>query len=50
MDKNPESGKLEKSSKGLGKWRCTVCRKSAKVSPRKPTVEAPKPTPEVTNG
>lgn len=44
MDKNPESGKLEKSSKGLGKWRCTVCGKSAKVSPRKP-VEVKNETP-----
>ncbi len=34
--KDPESGKLKDKPKGLGKWRCAVTNKIAKVSPRKP--------------
>ncbi len=34
--KDPESGKMKDKPKGLGKWRCAVTNKIAKVSPRKP--------------
>ena len=34
--KDPESGKTKDKAKGLGKWRCTTCRKVTKVTPRKP--------------
>jgi hypothetical protein len=36
MMKDPESGKMKDKSKGLGHFRCTQCRKVAKVTPRKP--------------
>ena len=65
MAKDPESGKMKETVKGLGHWRCSSCGKLAKVTPRKPVaVEAPKgnmagqeiapypgplTTPEVTN-
>jgi hypothetical protein len=39
MEKNPESGKVEKSSKGLGSWRCTVCKKRCAVIVGKPKEE-----------
>lgn len=34
--KDPESGKLKDTTKGLGHWRCSVTNKGAKVSPRAP--------------
>ena len=34
--KDPESGKMKEKPKGLGKWRCSQCKKVAKVTPRKP--------------
>lgn len=35
--KDPESGKMKDKSKGLGHWRCSGCRKTAKVRPQAPT-------------
>jgi hypothetical protein len=32
MSKDPETGKMVKSPKGLGKWKCTVCKKTCKVT------------------
>ena len=40
-EKNPESGKTEKSSKGLGKWTCSGCQKKCKVTRQKPKTEVP---------
>lgn len=37
--KDPESGKMKETTKGLGKWRCTTCGKRCKVTPRKPEVK-----------
>jgi hypothetical protein len=34
--KDPESGKMKDKSKGLGHWRCSGCRKIAKVRPQSP--------------
>lgn len=34
--KDPESGKLKDTTKGLGHWRCSVTNKGTKVTPRAP--------------
>ena len=34
--KDPDSGKMKDKPKGLGHFRCSQCRKVAKVTPRKP--------------
>jgi hypothetical protein len=34
--KDPDSGKMKNQPKGLGKWRCTGCKKITAVTPRKP--------------
>jgi hypothetical protein len=44
--KNPETGKVKEQPKGLGHWRCTGCRKSTKVTPRKPVVVEATPVQE----
>jgi hypothetical protein len=36
MGKDPETGKMKETRKGLGHWRCSGCSKPTKVTPRKP--------------
>lgn len=37
--KDPESGKMKDTTKGLGHWRCSVTNKGAKVTPRTPELK-----------
>lgn len=37
--RDPETGKMAEQRRGLGKFRCTGCKKIAKVTPRKPEVK-----------
>lgn len=39
--KDPDSGKMKDTAKGLGHWRCSVTNKGAKVTPRAPQPKAP---------
>lgn len=50
MAKDPESGKMKETVKGLGHWRCSGCGKLAKVTPRKPVIVTPTEVPSVPTG
>ena len=40
MAKDPETGKTKEVAKGLGKWRCSGCRKVCKVRPGPAIIES----------
>lgn len=50
MAKDPESGKMKETVKGLGHWRCSGCGKLAKVTSCKPAVVTPTEVPSVPTG
>ena len=48
--KDAETGKMKDKPKGLGKWRCTQCGKSAKVTPQKPAPKTATPPTQLGSG
>jgi transposase-like protein len=38
--KDPESGKMKEKVSGLGRWRCSGCRKACKVTRHAPAAKA----------